>query len=267
MGKTDGGDVKILTLLQARTSSTRLPGKVLKDLLGQPMIVRQVQRVQRARNIGILCLVTSTDTSDDILAEIVEEAGVLVFRGSLDDVLDRFYQAAYPFAPDALVRLTGDCPLIDPQIIDFAIKKFQQEPCDYLSNSNPPTYPDGMDVEVFSFHALEKAWRDATLPSEREHVTSYIYKHPELFKLSGFSNEVDLSSIRLTVDEPIDLVLIKKIYKELLLNNHDFVLSDILRVLQENPGWIGLNQSITRNAGYLKSIFQDTLIGKGVQEK
>ncbi|MBX9348843.1 cytidylyltransferase domain-containing protein [Chromobacterium piscinae] len=258
--------MKILTLLQARTSSTRLPGKVLKDLLGQPMILHQIQRVQRARAIGTLCLVTSTDTSDDLLVETVGQADVMVFRGSLDDVLDRFYQAASLHAPDVVVRLTGDCPLIDPQIIDQALERFQQEGCDYLSNSNPATYPDGMDVEVFSFHALEKAWECATLPSEREHVTAYIYKHPEQFKLSNLINDIDLSSIRLTVDEVEDFHLVEKIYGELLPKNPEFLLTDVLKLLQQNPQWVSLNQSISRNAGYQRSILQDALINNRVQE-
>lgn len=252
--------MKILTLLQARSSSTRLPNKVLKDLLGQPMILRQIERLQRAHHIGTLLLATSTDNSDDHLAKVVSQAGISVYRGSLNDVLDRFYQAALPHAPDIVVRLTGDCPLVDPNIIDAAISKFLDLGADYLGNGLPPTYPDGMDVEIIRFDTLKIAWQQATLPSEREHVTPYIYKHPEQFQLANLSYSVNLSGLRLTVDEAVDFDLVEKIYLSLMPNKPNFLLDDILALLEQHPEWLQLNQKIIRNEGYLKSIKQDASI-------
>lgn len=252
--------MKILTLLQARSSSTRLPNKVLKNLLGQPMIIRQIERIQRSIHIGTLFLVTSTDSTDDELANVVSQAGIAIYRGSLNDVLDRFYQAAMPHKPDIIVRLTGDCPLIDPNIIDAAISKFLALNVDYLSNSLSPTYPDGMDIEVLRFDALEIAWLNAKKPSEREHVTPYIYKNADQFKIADLRHSIDLSKLRLTVDEDVDFYLIEKIYQNLMPSKPDFLLKDIISLLEQNPEWLQLNQTIIRNEGYLKSIKQDTLI-------
>lgn len=249
--------MKVLTLLQARTGSTRLPGKVLRPLLGRPMILRQIERLQRASLIGTLCLVTSTDSSDDELAECVSQAGVAVFRGSLNDVLDRFYQASRQYDADIVVRLTGDCPLADPAIIDAAIRRFMDTDVDYLSNCLPPTYPDGLDVEVFRQSALEDAWLHADLPSQREHVTPYINGQPGRFCLGALCNEQDLSALRLTVDEPADFALVERIYDALYPAKPDFALSDILEVLERQPAWVELNAGAVRNAGYLKSLRED----------
>lgn len=249
--------MKILTLLQARTSSTRLPGKVLLPLLGQPMILRQIERIKRAKLIGTLCLVTSTDPSDDELAEVVARAGVAVFRGSLDDVLDRFYAATRQYPADIVVRLTGDCPLADPAIIDAAIQHFIDSGVDYLNNCQPATYPDGLDVEVFRLAALEEAWEHAALPSQREHVTPYIHGQPERFRLGAIRNDQDLSALRLTVDESADFTLVERIYTALYPTKPDFALADILALLDNHPDWLGLNADIIRNAGYLKSLRED----------
>lgn len=257
--------MKTLTLLQARSSSTRLPGKVLKTLMGKPMILQQIKRVLQAQHIGTLCLVTSTDASDDELASIVSSAGIPVYRGSLDDVLDRFYMAALPYKADTIVRLTGDCPLADPEIIDLAINTFYEQNADYLGNGLPPSYPDGMDVEVFRFSALEAAWNDAKLPSEREHVTPYIYKNPDRFHLANITHVPDLSGLRLTVDEACDFELVEKIYHALMPGKPDFVLQDILELLACHPEWLELNQQIIRNEGYLKSIKQDENSLQGMQ--
>jgi len=164
----------ILAILQARVSSTRLPGKVLKPILGMPMLLRQIERVKQAKLIEQLLVATSDDKSDDPIEQLCRENDIACFRGSLDDVLDRFYQAAKPYQPDHIVRLTGDCPLIDPQLIDEVVVFCLSGDYDYVSNAFEPTYPDGLDVEVFRFPCLQQAWEEAELPSEREHVTLFI---------------------------------------------------------------------------------------------
>ena len=170
-----GRSLMIHGLLQARMSSTRLPGKTLKPLAGLPALLRQIERVRRARSITRLTVVTSTDPSDDALATLCGEHGVDVFRGSLNDVLDRFYRAAQLSQAPHIARLTGDCPLIDPEVIDAVAAFYLQGDYDYASNTVNPTFPDGLDVEFFKFAALEAAWKEAELPSEREHVTPFTY--------------------------------------------------------------------------------------------
>lgn len=247
----------VVALLQARTSSTRLPGKVLKPLLGEPMIVRQIERVRRSRRIDRLMVVTSDSPSDDELASCCVAAGVEVFRGSLNDVLDRFYSAVKDIRPQHVVRLTADCPLADHEVIDAVIDFHLDGGYDYASNVLPPTYPDGLDIEVFRFSVLETIWHEACLPSQREHVTSFIYQHPERFRLGGFTQPKDLSSLRWTVDEPSDFTFVEAVYQALYRNNPDFLTADILRLLAKRPELLEINAGQVRNAGYLTSLVQD----------
>jgi spore coat polysaccharide biosynthesis protein SpsF len=169
----------ILVILQARVSSSRLPGKVLKSILGRPMLARQIERVLQSRRIDQLVIATSTDPSDDDLENLCWQMNVSCFRGSLNDVLDRFYQAAKKWQPQHVVRLTGDCPLIDPEIIDAAVDFYLAGGYDYAANAIQPTFPDGLDVEIFRFSILESAWKESILPSQREHVTPFIHQQPE----------------------------------------------------------------------------------------
>lgn len=248
----------ILAILQARVSSRRLPGKVLLPLLGQPMLARQLERVRRAALIDQLVVATSADAADDPLALLCGQIGVACYRGQLDDVLDRFYQAALPYRPDYIVRLTGDCPLADPVLIDRVIRRCLDSNCDHISNGTAPaTFPDGLDVEVMRFSALEQAWREARLPSEREHVTPFIYHHPERFRLAQYANPVDLSHLRWTVDEPADFELVRIIYETLYPQQPDFDTAAILRLLEQRPALATLNTAHQRNEGYAKSLLQD----------
>jgi spore coat polysaccharide biosynthesis protein SpsF len=247
----------ILAILQARMSSTRLPGKVLKPILGEPMISRQLERLNRARGFDSLLVATSTDRTDDAIELLCAENGIDCFRGSLKDVLDRFYQAAKAFKADNVVRLTGDCPLIDPQIVDKVIDFHLAGRFDYTSNKIDETFPDGLDVEVFGFNCLEQAWNEAALPSEREHVTPFIYKHPGRYRLGSYRNAVDLSSLRLTVDDEPDFDLVTRIYGALYPGNPEFTTRDILDLLDREPGLISLNSGILRKAGYLRSLWED----------
>jgi spore coat polysaccharide biosynthesis protein SpsF len=248
----------ILAILQARVSSSRLPGKVMMPLLGEPMLARQLERVRRATLIDQLVVATSTDGSDDPVARLCEQTGTACYRGQLDDVLDRFYQAALPYRPEYIVRLTGDCPLADPELIDRVIRFCLDGGYDHACNGGEPaTFPDGLDVEVLRFSALEQAWHEARLPSEREHVTPFIYNHPERFRLALYRNPVDLSHLRWTVDEPADFELVRIIYETLYPQQPQFGTDAILRLLEERPELATLNTQHTRNEGYAKSLLQD----------
>lgn len=253
----------VLGILQARVGSTRLPGKVLRPILGLPMIIRQIERLSRVRRIDRLVLATSTDEADDGLAQLCEGHGVCCFRGSLNDVLDRFYQAAGEYVPEHVVRLTGDCPLIDPDLVDRVIACHVGEGNDYTSNTIPPTYPDGLDVEVVRFRCLQEAWKEAVLPSEREHVTPFVYRRPDRYKIGHVRNPVDLSSLRWTVDEPEDFDVVTAIYEALYPGNPMFTTDDILAHLDRNPALKNANIRYGRNEGYLRSLEADEAIRKG----
>ena len=247
----------ILAILQARTSSSRLPGKVLRPILGKPMLAHQIERVRRARMVDHLIVATSIDSSDDSLAQLCEEIGVPCFRGSLDNVLDRFYQAAKEHQPETVVRLTGDCPLADPEVIDHVIRFYLDGNFDYAGNCLEATYPDGLDAEVFSFAALERAWNEAELPSQKEHVTLYVNRQPDKFRIGHVKREPDLSALRWTVDEPRDLEFVTEVYRALYPANPKFTTDDILDLLRQRPELMEINSDITRNEGLAKSLELD----------
>ncbi len=238
----------ILAVLQARTGSTRLPGKVLMPILGEPMLVRQIERVRRCRRIDQLTIATTVDIEDDPIATLCMKLDLPCFRGSRDDVLDRFYQAAADYHPQHLVRLTGDCPLADPEIIDACIALHLEGGYDYTSNIQPPSYPDGLDVEVMTFATLQNAWETADTVMAREHVTYYIYQHPELFKMTNLENEIDFSSLRWTVDEKEDFEFVTRVYQALYPDNPAFDLHDVLALLDKSPGLRQINSHLERNA-------------------
>jgi spore coat polysaccharide biosynthesis protein SpsF len=247
----------ILAILQARVSSTRLPGKVLKTIIGKPMILHQLDRLRRVRSVDKLILATSTDDSDKPLINLCHREGIEWYAGSLDDVLDRFYQVASKFTPDTIVRLTGDCPLTDSELIDQVIQFHIDGGYDHTSNSVEPTFPNGLDVSVFEHHCLEQAWREATLASDREHVDTFIWRQPDRFKVGHYKDTIDRSHLRWTVDEPEDFELISRIYGSLYPQNHNFTTDDILRLLDKNPEWSMINSRFTRNEGYKKSLEKD----------
>ncbi len=250
----------ILAVLQARSSSSRLPGKVLKPILGKPMLERQIERILRASKIDKLVVATSDDSGDDVIAQMCQKIGVDCFRGSLDDVLDRFFQAARPHRPDHVVRLTGDCPLADPSVIDAAIQFAIEGKYDYASNTLQPTYPDGLDVEVCRFDKLEQVWRSATMKSQREHVTPYFYQNPHLFKLGSLTRQPDLSALRWTVDNADDFALITSVFESLYPGNPAFGTNEVLAYLNSRPELSKLNSSYARNEGYQKSLSEDAAV-------
>jgi spore coat polysaccharide biosynthesis protein SpsF (cytidylyltransferase family) len=249
---------KIVAILQARTDSSRLPGKVLMPILDKPMIIHQLERVARSEKITHLILATSVDRSDDELASIVTSYHFDLFRGSKTDVLGRFYDAAKMLNlkdDDWIIRLTGDCPLQEAKIIDELIVEFEKQNVDYMANCIIPVYPDGFDAEIFTFKALKECDLQATFPSEREHVTPWIRENGS-FKIANLEKEdASVSQLRLTVDEPEDAELVKIIYNH--FGNNTFSYEEILRFLAENPHYCELNASYMRNEGYLKSLQED----------
>lgn len=244
----------ILALLQARVSSSRLPNKVLRPILGRPMLALQIERILRTQGIDKLVIVTSTEPEDDTIEQLCMTIGVECFRGSLNDVLDRFYQAAKLYKPNHVVRLTGDCPLADPEVIERLIRFHLNGNYDYTSNALEPTYPDGLDAEVMRFSILEKAWCEASSNACREHVTLFLYQNPQLFRIGIEKNLVDLSHLRWTVDELADFELVEKIYRKFYLCHPHFAMQDILYFLEEYPELKTLNTIFKRNEGLEKSL-------------
>jgi spore coat polysaccharide biosynthesis protein SpsF len=220
----------ILAILQARMSSSRLPGKVMAPVLGEPMIARQIERLKRAKRIDKLIVATSTDPTDDELAAFCQDLGVEVFRGSLEDVLDRYAKALqrYPGAT-TVVRVTADCPLADPALIDKVIEHHLDVGADYTSNTlRTRSYPHGLDVEVMRPQALQRAAERARDPYECEHVTPYIYRRPEQFRLAGVAQHRSQAKLRWTVDLPADLEFVRDVYAKLYPFNPEFTTDDVL---------------------------------------
>jgi len=245
-------------IIQARTGSTRLPKKVIKKIVGKTVLEHVIGRTKRVKNIDKIVLATTRKKEDDILVEIAKKLNISVYRGSEDDVLDRYYQAAKLLKISEIIRITADCPLIDPKIVEQVADFYFQGNCDFVSNTHPPTFPNGMDVEIFNFKSLKKSWQEAKLKSEREHVTPYIYKNLNLFKIDNvvYGNN-NFSYLRITLDEKEDLLLIRKIYRELYNQNRFFGLEDVLKLFKEKPGLTKINQHIKRNEGYLRSLKED----------
>lgn len=242
---------RTLAFIQARMSSTRLPGKVLESVRGEPLIVYMVRRVQRARRIGGVVVLTSTDPSDSPLVACLTDASLPVFRGELSDVLKRYVGAAQEFGADEIVRLTGDCPLIDPAIIDAVVASRSAASADYASNVDPPTYPDGLDVECFSRDVLDRADRLALQPDEREHVTLWMRSEAAGLRRTNVAAVADLSHLRLTVDYPDDLEVVRRIAARESVAG-EFDLFDILRVMSEHPELLARGRH-ARNEGLAKS--------------
>ncbi len=248
---------KIYAFLQARTDSTRLPGKVLKNILGKPMIIHELERVSRSKMIDDLILLTSIEKSDDTLSNIVSDSEFKIYRGSKNDVLDRFYNCGVSLKlndRDVIVRLTGDCPLHDPALIDILVESFLEKKSDYMANCLNPIYPDGLDAEVFTFEALKNAHEHASKPSEREHVTPFI-KNSGLFNIQQLEAPPVHPGWRLTVDEPADFLVINKIYEHFKCNT--FTFQEMISFLESNPEILTINKSIPRNEGYAKSLQKD----------
>lgn len=238
--------MKIVAIIQARMGSTRLPGKVLKDLEGQTVLARVVERVRRARLIDDLLVATTDKRGDNAIVEECQRYHVKVFRGDEEDVLDRYCRAAQFVGAEIVVRITADCPLIDPEIIDLTIAAFLTKHPDYASNALVRTYPRGLDTEVFSMGALERAWREAPTPYQRAHVTPYIYEHPEAFKVLPVTGDGDFSFHRWTVDTAEDLEFARAIYER--FEGKPFQWREVLRLLDREPELMEINRSVLQKA-------------------
>jgi spore coat polysaccharide biosynthesis protein SpsF len=231
---------KIVIIVQARTTSSRLPNKVMLSILGETLLQRMIERLMQVQHPTQIVIATSEDASDDIIATEAAYIGVPCFRGSLNNLLDRHYQAALKYGADIVLKIPSDCPLIDPRIVDKGIDFFlnHRENFDYVSNLHPATYPDGNDVEIMSIDCLGKAWHEAKRPLELEHTTPYIWENPHLFSIGNFVWEIGLDysmSHRFTIDYRKDYLFIKKVFEALYFLNPHFSLNDILSFLERKP--------------------------------
>ena len=231
-------------------SSTRLPGKVLKPVLGKPLLAYQVERLQRVEHADAVVLATTTNDADQVLVDFAQAHDLAWYRGSEEDVLSRYQGAAEEAGADVVIRITSDCPLIDPAVIDKVIATFtQSQPnCDYASNTLRRTYPRGMDCEVFSRKALDIAHAEAVMPVEREHVTPFIHRHPDRFALRNVEYASDCSDYRWTVDTVEDLALVSRMLEYLYPERPTFTLEDCLDLLAEHPDWARVNTDVQQKA-------------------
>jgi spore coat polysaccharide biosynthesis protein SpsF len=251
--------LKIIAITQARTGSTRLPGKVLKKIENETLLEMHIRRIHVSKKIEQLIVATTTLPEDMQIVTLAGRLGIQSYQGSVDDVLDRFYKALQDKSVDYVVRLTSDCPLIDAALIDKVIQHTVDKNLDYCSNTLAPVYPDGQDVEVFKYSALETAWREAKSKSDREHVTPFIwrnstFKNGSMFTSDNFYEEYAYSHLRMTVDEPIDFELISRMIKEL---GRDCSWLDYAQYLEKNPEVRMINETIGRNEGYVTSLKKD----------
>ena len=247
--------LKIVAIIQARIGSSRLPGKVLTDIEGKTMLERVIERVSASQLLDQIVVATTNLPEDDVIEQVLRNKEICdVYRGSVDDVLTRFYECGNLHAAEIVVRVTADDPLKDSQIIDNALNLLLSDTkLDYCSNTLEPSFPEGLDVEVMRFNALERANFEAKLASEREHVTPYIWKHPNIFDLLNFKFDRDLSDWRWTVDRPEDLEFMTNIFREFRTN--PFIsYQEVINWLEMNPKIRQINTNIIRNEGYLKSI-------------
>ena len=234
--------MKTVAIIQARMSSTRLPGKIFQEIAGKPMLTHVIERAKAAGVFDTIIIATSTDPSDDVVETFCKDQGHLCVRGSLKDVLKRYAKAATAAKADVITRLTADCPLLDPAVIRRIVQAFDPQKHDYVSNVIKRTYPKGLDTEVFSRKALVTTEKNAKLPHEREHVTKYIHAHPELFRIHHVKQKDNLSELRWTVDMPDDLAFVRAVYDE--LKTDLFGQEEILALLKRHPHIQKINAGI-----------------------
>jgi len=259
----------IAAIIQARMSSTRLPGKIMMTVNDKPLLHYVINQVRHSKKINKLIVATTELPQDNEIVQFLTSYDVDVFRGNETDVLDRYYQCAKNFKADTIVRITSDCPLIDPNLIDNCITEFENNGYDYFSNINKKAgenwvyhlsgYPLGFAVEVFTYATLENAWKNAKKPSEREHVTQYILNNPKSFKIGNMENSSDYSDIRLAVDHKIDFDLVKIVIEHFPINAI-FKLEKVVDFLNNNPNLKQINSHLQFDEGYRKSLEEDKIV-------
>lgn len=250
----------IYAMIQARMGSSRLPGKVMKEVLGKPILQHIIERLDFCNEIDKIIVITSDEAENEPIRELCDNLSVDCFSGNEFDVLDRYYQAAIVLNlndGDNIVRITADCPLIDPKIVDEVIRKHLEGNFDYTNNTLIRSFPDGLDCEVFTVPILKEMWDTAKLKSEREHVTLFIKNNPDNYNLGNIKQDCDLSDLRWTVDEKEDFILIKKIYECLYDEEKIFLMEDILELFNNNPSLLKINDMYERNEGLIKSLEND----------
>jgi len=257
---------RLVAIVQARLGSTRLPGKALLDLSGSPMIAHVLSRAAAISGVDDVVLATTDSRQDDALADFAWQIGHACVRGSVEDVLDRYRAALRAHPADAVVRITGDCPLLDPAVSARVVDDYLRAEggVDYASNVHPPTYPDGLDTELISAAALEEAWREARMPSDREHVTPFIWRQPKRFAMANVLHSDDLSALRWTVDDARDLEFARTVYEALSPDGtRMFGMDEVLELLRARPHLGSLNAGTRRNEGFERSRLADLAASKG----
>ncbi len=234
----------VIAIIQARMGSTRLPGKVLKEVNGKPLLLHQIERLKRCKKIDKLIIATTTEIQDNVLVDFCNKYNINVFRGSEENVLERYYGAWKKFGGEMIVRLTSDCPIIDPEIVDRLIEYFDANNFDYASNTIERTFPRGLDTEVFSATALENSYENAMLDRDIEHVTPYMYMNPDKFKLGNYIGDRNHSMYRWTVDTEEDLKLIELLLTAYCGRENDLNLKQAVELMEANPTWFEINKEI-----------------------
>ncbi len=252
---------KVTVMIQARTGSTRFPKKTLAQIEGKPMIWYVINRLKKIKSVDQIALITTRKKEDRILLKFAEKEGIIGFAGDVNDLLNRHYQCALKYDADPIIRITSDCPLVDPKIISKMLDIFLKENVDYMSNFIKPSFPNGLDVEIFSLSALKNGALNAKLRSEREHMFSYYTKNSKKFKLRNYENKKNLSELRWTVDHKKDLKFVREIYSRMKPKTI-FFMNDILKIIIKEPSLSAINQEYDRLEGYNKSIKHDKKIQK-----
>lgn len=238
--------MKTMIIVQARMTSTRLPGKVLKEVLGKTLLEYQIERLRRVRHADGIIIATTINTTDQPIVDLCNRLGVIVTRGSENDVLSRYYEAAQQYEGETIVRVTSDCPAIEPAVVDRIIEFYRanQGEYDYVSNSLTQSYPYGLAAEVFSFQALQEAAKEAISEPEREHVSPFIYTRPDRYRIGQVVHGQNLSHHRWTVDTPEDFELIRRLLETLYPVKPEFVMQDVLDLLDRHPDWVEINSGV-----------------------
>lgn len=243
-------DKNIVAIIQARMGAERLPKKVLMDIEGRPMLWHVVGRLKQSKLIENIVVATTESIEDDSIESFCKEHSIDFYRGSEKNVLDRYYHAAKLYKANIVVRITADCPLVDHVIVDKVISGYLAniDNCKGACNIIRRTYPRGLDTEVISFSALEQAWKNVDKDYQREHVTAYMYEHPELFKIYSVENDRDLSHLRWTVDEEADLKFVREVYKRLYREKEVFQSQEVIELLERTPALININRGVEQKA-------------------